>query len=53
MRVGPVAGMVVVAVATGLVESSMARLRLVRVPQFIAAGTVLAILGLVMTLVGS
>jgi formate hydrogenlyase subunit 4 len=47
------AGMVALSVATGVVESSMARLRLVRLPQFIAAGTVLAILGLVLTLVRS
>jgi len=47
------AGMVALSVATGVVESSMARLRLVRLPQFIAAGTVLAILGLVLTLVQS
>jgi formate hydrogenlyase subunit 4 len=47
------AGMVAVAMAIGVVESSMARLRMARVPQFIAAGTVLAILGLVLTLVGS
>jgi formate hydrogenlyase subunit 4 len=46
-----VAGMVGVAVATGIVESSMARLRMTRLPQFIAAGTVLAVLSLVLALV--
>ncbi len=47
------AGMVSLAVATGVVESSMARLRLDRIPQFIVAGAVLAVLALVLTLAPS
>lgn len=42
------AGMVVLAVATGIVESVMARLRLVRVPQFLIAASILAIVALVL-----
>ena len=44
------AGMLVLAVAVGLVESVMARLRLVRVPQFLVAASVLSILALVLSL---
>jgi formate hydrogenlyase subunit 4 len=44
------AGMVVVAVAVGVVESSMARLRLSRVPQFLVAASVLASLGVILQL---
>lgn len=43
-------GMGLLAVATGIVESTMARLRLVRVPQFLVAASVLSILALVLVL---
>lgn len=43
------AGMFVIAVMTGVVESVMARLRLVRVPQLLTAAGALAVLALVMT----
>lgn len=42
------AGILVLAIATGLVESAMARLRLVRVPQYLVAASVLSILALVL-----
>jgi formate hydrogenlyase subunit 4 len=45
-----VAGTVVMAVAVGVVESSMARLRLSRVPQLLVAGSVLASLGVILRL---
>jgi formate hydrogenlyase subunit 4 len=45
-----VVGMVGVAVAVGVVESSMARLRLSRVPQFLVAASVLASLGVILQL---
>jgi formate hydrogenlyase subunit 4 len=45
-----VAGTVAVAVAVGVVESSMARLRLSRVPQFLIAASVLASLGVILQL---
>ena len=41
-----VAGQVAVAVGVGVVESVMARLRLVRVPQFLIAASILAIVAL-------
>lgn len=44
------AGMGALAVVVGLIESSMARLRLVRVPQFIVAASVLATIALVLVL---
>jgi formate hydrogenlyase subunit 4 len=44
------AGTVVVAVVVGVVESSMARLRLSRVPQFLVAASVLASLGVILQL---
>jgi formate hydrogenlyase subunit 4 len=44
------AGMGTVAVATGVVESMMARLRLIRVPQVLVAASVLSILALVFVL---
>lgn len=44
------AGIVAVAVAVGVVESSMARLRLSRVPQFLVAASVLASLGVILQL---
>lgn len=40
------AGMLSLGIATGVIESSMARLRLVRVPQLLLAAIVLAALGL-------
>jgi formate hydrogenlyase subunit 4 len=45
-----VAGLGIVAVAVGVVESSMARLRLSRVPQFLVAASVLASLGAILQL---
>jgi formate hydrogenlyase subunit 4 len=42
------AGMFVLAVATGVIESTMARLRLVRVPQLLGAASALAILALIL-----
>jgi formate hydrogenlyase subunit 4 len=42
--------MCALAVVTGLVESSMARLRLVRVPQLLVAAGVLSTLALVLVL---
>ncbi|HXJ29709.1 MAG TPA: NADH-quinone oxidoreductase subunit H [Gemmatimonadales bacterium] len=45
-----VAGLVTVAVAVGVMESSMARLRLSRVPQFLVAASVLASLGAILQL---
>ena len=47
------AAMVALAVATGLVESSMGRLRLVHVPQLLAGAGVLAMLALVLVLRGT
>ena len=44
------AGLVGLAVATGIVESSMARLRLIRVPQLLVGASALSVLALVMTL---
>jgi formate hydrogenlyase subunit 4 len=48
-----VVAMFVLAVGTGLVESSMARLRLVHVPQLLVAASVLATLALVLVLRGA
>lgn len=45
-----VAGLLTVAVAVGVVESSMARLRLSRVPQFLVAASMLASLGAILQL---
>ncbi|MBI3795348.1 MAG: NADH-quinone oxidoreductase subunit H [Deltaproteobacteria bacterium] len=45
-----VAGMVGLAILTGLIESCMARLRLVRVPQLLVGASVLAALALVLVL---
>jgi formate hydrogenlyase subunit 4 len=42
------AGMVLLAVLTGCIESGMARLRLLRVPQFLIAASILATLALVL-----
>jgi formate hydrogenlyase subunit 4 len=46
-------GMAGVAVATGLVESAMARLRLVRIPHLLVAASSLAALGAILTLRGA
>ncbi len=43
-------GMAVLGLVTGLIESSMARLRLLRVPQFLIAASVLAIFALVLVM---
>ena len=45
-----VAGLGVVAVAVGVVESSMARLRMNRVPQFLVAAAALAVFGVILLL---
>lgn len=47
---GGLAGMTALAVTVGLIESSMARLRLVRVPQFVVAASVLSTIALVLVL---
>jgi formate hydrogenlyase subunit 4 len=44
------AGLVVLAVIVGVVESTMARLRLLRVPQLLLAASVLSFLGLILVL---
>lgn len=44
------AGLLALAVLTGVVESLMARLRLVRVPQFLIAASVLSIVALVLVM---
>jgi formate hydrogenlyase subunit 4 len=44
------AGMAGLAVATGVVESTIARLRLVRVPQFLVAASVLSVLALILVM---
>jgi formate hydrogenlyase subunit 4 len=43
-------GMAALAVAAGVIESTVARLRLVRVPQFLVAASVLSILALMLVL---
>jgi formate hydrogenlyase subunit 4 len=43
-------GLAVLAAATGVVESTMARLRLVRVPQFLVAASIFSLLALVLVL---
>ena len=43
-------GMAVVSIAVGLVESTMARLRLARVPQLLLGASVLSAFGLILTL---
>jgi formate hydrogenlyase subunit 4 len=45
-----VGGMVLVGLVTGLIESAMARLRLLRVPQFLIAASVLATFALVLVM---
>ena len=45
-----VAGMMVLAALVGAIESMIARLRLVRVPQFLVAASVLSILALVLVM---
>jgi formate hydrogenlyase subunit 4 len=44
------AGMMVLAVVVGVIESSMARVRMVRVPEFLVTALVLSILALVLVL---
>lgn len=44
------AGLVLVAVAVGVIEASMARLRMTRVPQFLVAAAALAALGIILQL---
>ena len=48
--VAGVAGMMVLAALVGVIESTIARLRLVRVPQFLVAASVLSILALVLVM---
>jgi formate hydrogenlyase subunit 4 len=45
-----VVGMAVLAVLVGIIESTIARLRLVRVPQFLVAASVLSILSLILVM---
>jgi len=45
-----IAGMVALAVLTGLIESSMARLRLIHVPQLLVGAGVLSVLALILSL---
>jgi formate hydrogenlyase subunit 4 len=45
-----VAGLSILAVLLGLIESTMARLRLFRVPQFLAAATAFSVLALILVL---
>jgi formate hydrogenlyase subunit 4 len=45
-----VAGLAVVAAAVGIVEASMARLRMNRVPQFLVAASALAVFGVILLL---
>jgi formate hydrogenlyase subunit 4 len=45
-----IGGMMVLAAAVGAIESTIARLRLVRVPQFLVAASVLSILALVLVM---
>jgi formate hydrogenlyase subunit 4 len=45
-----IAGLVVVAVAVGIVESAMARLRMNRIPQFLVAAAALAVFGIILEL---
>lgn len=45
-----IAGMFLLAVVVGAIESTIARLRLVRVPQFLVAASVLSILALVLVM---
>ena len=45
-----IAGMALLAVVAGIVESVMARLRLVRVPQFLIAASILSIVALILVM---
>jgi formate hydrogenlyase subunit 4 len=45
------AGMIVLALSIGVVESCMARLRLNRIPQLLMAAFVLALVGLLVVLI--
>lgn len=47
---GLLAGLVLVAVAVGVIEATMARLRMTRVPQFLVAAAALAALGVILQL---
>jgi formate hydrogenlyase subunit 4 len=47
-----VAGLLAIAILVGIVESTMARLRLPRVPQFLIGASIVAALGLAVTLYG-
>jgi formate hydrogenlyase subunit 4 len=47
---GGLAGLVVLAIVTGIVESVMARLRLLRVPQFLIAASILSIVALILVM---
>ena len=44
------AGLAVLAAMTGVIESTTARLRLVRVPQFLVAASVFSILALILVM---
>jgi formate hydrogenlyase subunit 4 len=44
--------MVLISIAVGIVESSMARLRLTVIPQFLLGATALAITAIVLTWIG-
>jgi formate hydrogenlyase subunit 4 len=45
-----VGGMIVLAVVVGVIESTMARLRLLRVPQLLVAATVLSVLAMILVM---
>jgi formate hydrogenlyase subunit 4 len=45
-----IGGMMVLAALVGAIESMIARLRLVRVPQFLVAASVLSVLALVLVM---
>ena len=47
-----VGGLLAIAILVGIVESAMARLRLPRVPQFLIGASIVAALGLAVTLYG-
>lgn len=47
-RAACVAGLLALAIVIGVVESSMARLRLIRVPQFLVTACVLALVGMLL-----
>jgi formate hydrogenlyase subunit 4 len=45
-----VGGLILVAIGVGIVEASMARLRMNRVPQFLVAAAALAVFGVLLQL---